>query len=179
MTWEYPYHNWQAQENLADRLIPASLYGMNVVRPGYCSADARPVPATEAQAAYDSGRGCLTYISDTDVNAHATPVGEAGPQLLQLFLQLSPLRPDTIHVSLEPVVHNFPFPGDLSHLGGFGCWGRGGRRGLGTQAGQLLLELVLLPLQLGHFIMQAEGCHQIGCLTPDEILSFLGEGTNL
>ncbi len=78
MTWEYPYHNGQAQEDLADRLIPASLYGMNVVRPGYRSANAKPATATEAQAACDGGTGFMTYVSDTDVNAHAMPVGEVG-----------------------------------------------------------------------------------------------------
>ncbi len=78
MTWEYTYHSWQAQEDLADRLIPASLYGLKVVRPGYRSADANPATATEAQAAYDSGRGFLNYVSDTDVNAHTIPTGEVG-----------------------------------------------------------------------------------------------------
>ncbi len=27
MAWEYPYHSGQAQEDLSDRLVPASLYG--------------------------------------------------------------------------------------------------------------------------------------------------------
>ena len=27
MTWEYPYHSGQAQEDLFDRLVPASLFG--------------------------------------------------------------------------------------------------------------------------------------------------------
>ncbi len=78
MTWEYPYHSGQAQEDLADRLIPASLYGLMVTRPGYRSATAKPATAQDAQAAYDSGRGFLDHISDTDVNAHAVPVGEVG-----------------------------------------------------------------------------------------------------
>ncbi len=66
MTWEYPYHSGQAQEDLADRLIPASLYGLMVTRPGYRSATAKPATAQDAQAAYDSGRGFLDHISDTD-----------------------------------------------------------------------------------------------------------------
>ncbi len=78
MTWEYLYHSGKAQEDLADRLIPASLYGLKVTRPGYRSADAKPATTKEAQAAYDSGRGFLDHVSDTDVNAHAIPVGEVG-----------------------------------------------------------------------------------------------------
>ncbi len=78
MTWEYPYHSGQAQEDLADRLIPASLYGLKVTRPGYRSANAKPATAKDAQAAFDSGRGFLDHVSDTDVNAHAIPVGEVG-----------------------------------------------------------------------------------------------------
>ncbi len=30
MMWEYPYHSGQAQEDLSDRLVPASLYGLRV-----------------------------------------------------------------------------------------------------------------------------------------------------
>ncbi len=78
MTWEYPYHSGQAQEDLSDRLVPASLYWLKVTRPGYCSADAKPATATEAQAAFDSGRGFVDHVSDTDVNAHAIPVGQVG-----------------------------------------------------------------------------------------------------
>ncbi len=78
MTWEYPYHSGQAQEDLTGRLIPASLYGLMVTRPVYRSATARPATTQDAQAAYDSGRGFLDHISDTDVNAHAIPVGEVG-----------------------------------------------------------------------------------------------------
>ncbi len=76
MTWEYPYHSGQAQEDLADRLIPASLHGLKVTRPGYCSADAKPATATEAQAAFDSGRGFVDHVSDTAVNT--IPVGQVG-----------------------------------------------------------------------------------------------------
>ncbi len=78
MTWEYPYHSGQAQEDLADLLIPASLYGLKVTRPGYRSANAKPATTKDAQAAFDSGRGFLDHVSDTDVNAHSIPVGEVG-----------------------------------------------------------------------------------------------------
>ena len=78
MTWEYPYHSGQAQEDLSDRLVPASLYGLKVTRPGYCSADAKPAPTKEAQAAFDSGRGFVDHVCDTDVNPRAIPVGQVG-----------------------------------------------------------------------------------------------------
>ena len=78
MTWEYPYHSGQAQEDLSDRLVPASLYGLKVTRPGYCSADAKPAPPKEAQAAFDSGRGFVEHVCDTDVNPRAIPVGQVG-----------------------------------------------------------------------------------------------------
>ncbi len=47
MAWEYPYHSGQAQEDLSDQLVPASLYGLKVARPSYCSADAKPASATD------------------------------------------------------------------------------------------------------------------------------------
>ncbi len=76
MAWEYPYHSGQAQEDLPDRLVPASLYGLKVARPGYCSADAKPATATQALAAFDSGKGFVDHVCDTDVDAHAILVGE-------------------------------------------------------------------------------------------------------
>ena len=78
MTSEYPYHSGQAQEDLSDHLIPASLYGLKVTHTGYCSADAKPAITAEAQAAFDSGTGFVDHICDTDVNAHAVPVGQTG-----------------------------------------------------------------------------------------------------
>ncbi len=78
MTWEYPYHSGQAQEDLPDQLVPASLYGLKVTRPGYCSANAKPATTAEAQVAFDSGKGFVDHVCDTDVNAHAIPVGRAG-----------------------------------------------------------------------------------------------------
>ncbi len=75
MAWEYPYHNGQAQEDLPDQLVAASLYGLKVTRPGYCSADAKSATATEALAAFESRKGFVDHVCDTDVNAHAVPVG--------------------------------------------------------------------------------------------------------
>ncbi len=45
MAWEYPYHSGQAQEDLSDRFVPASLYGLKVARPSYSSADTKPATA--------------------------------------------------------------------------------------------------------------------------------------
>ncbi len=78
MAWKCPYHSGQAQEDLPDRLVPASLYGLKVTRPGYCSADAKPATTEEALAAFDSGKGFVDHVCDTDVNAHAVLVGRAG-----------------------------------------------------------------------------------------------------
>ncbi len=78
MTWEYPYHSGQAQEDLPDRLVPESLYGLKVVTPGYLSASDRPATATQALVPCDSGKGYADHISDTDVNTHDTPAGYDG-----------------------------------------------------------------------------------------------------
>ncbi len=78
MTCEYPYHRGQAQEDLSDCLVPASLYGLKATRPGYCSADAKPATVAEAQAAFDSRKGFVNHVCDTDMNAYAVPVGRAG-----------------------------------------------------------------------------------------------------
>ncbi len=92
MTWEYPCHSGQAQEDLPDRLVPASLYGLKVTRLGYCSADAKPATTAEAQAAFDSGKGFVDHVCDTDVNAHAVLVGRAGQghQGAALFVCIQP-----------------------------------------------------------------------------------------
>ncbi len=42
MAWEYPYQNGQARDYLPNRLAMASLYGVEVGRPGYLSAFHRP-----------------------------------------------------------------------------------------------------------------------------------------
>ncbi len=88
MAWEYSYHCGQAQEDLSDRLVPASLYGMKVVRPGYLSAYHGPATSTQATAACDSGRGYLDHISDSDVHKNARLVAYArqGHQHRALFI---------------------------------------------------------------------------------------------
>ena len=87
MSWEYPYHDGQAQEDLPDRLVPASL---KVATPGYCSADAKPSTTTQTLVAFDSGKGFMDQISDTDVNAHITPVGQVGQGHLGAALFVCP-----------------------------------------------------------------------------------------
>ncbi len=64
MTWEYPYRSGQAQEYLSDRLVRASLYGLKVTRPSYCSADDKPATTAEAQVAFDSGRGFVDHVCE-------------------------------------------------------------------------------------------------------------------
>ncbi len=78
MAWEYPYHSGQAQEDLPDQLVPASLYGLKVIRPGYLSAFDVPTTLAQATAACNSGRGYMDHISDSDVDKNAHPVGYAG-----------------------------------------------------------------------------------------------------
>ncbi len=126
MAWEYLYHSGQAQEDLPDRLVPASLYGLKVARPGYCSADAKPATATQALAAFDSGKGFVDHVCDTDVNAHAIPVGQVGQghlgaalfvctqpectvagghELLFATLEQWAGHWNTFHVAVDPVFH--------------------------------------------------------------------------
>ncbi len=80
MVWEYTYHSSHSQEDLSDQLVPESLCGLKVVRPGYFSAFDRPATSTQATAACDSGKGYADHISDTDVNKHVHPEGYVGHQ---------------------------------------------------------------------------------------------------
>ncbi len=73
-----PYHSGQAQEDLPDRLVPASVYGLKVVRLGYLLVSDRPATLTQALAACDSSKGYADHISDTDVNKHAHLAGYGG-----------------------------------------------------------------------------------------------------
>ncbi len=75
MSWEYPYHSGQAQEDLTDQLVPASLHGLKVARPGYLSANNKPVTAVQTLAAIDSGKGFVDPISDTDAYGYARQAG--------------------------------------------------------------------------------------------------------
>ncbi len=94
MAWEYPYHCGQAQEELANRLVPASLYGMKVVRPGYLSAYHGPAPSAQVTAACDSGKEYLDHIGESDVDKNACPMGYAGQdhQHTALFVCPQPER---------------------------------------------------------------------------------------
>ncbi len=78
MTWEYPYHSGQAQEDLPDQLVLAGLNGLKVVRPGYLLASDRLATVAQALMACDSGKRYADHISDTHFNTHATPVGYDG-----------------------------------------------------------------------------------------------------
>ncbi len=71
MAWEYPYHSGQAQEDLPDRLDSASLYGLKVTRPGYCSA--MTATTAEAQAAFDSGKGFVDHVCDAASSKAKSP----------------------------------------------------------------------------------------------------------
>ncbi len=90
MSWEYPYHSGQAKEDLPDRLVPASLYGLKVVRPSYLSAYDKLATATQTLAAYDSGKFFVDHISNTDVITHATPAGYVGQGQLGRALFVCP-----------------------------------------------------------------------------------------
>ncbi len=70
--------------------MPASLYGLEVARPGYCSADVKPATATQTLVAFESSKGFGDHISDTDVNAHTTPVGQVGQGHLRAALFVRP-----------------------------------------------------------------------------------------
>ncbi len=86
--WEYPYHNGQAQKDLSDRLVPASLYEVKVVRPGYLLAYHGPTTQAQALVACDSGKVYQDPINATDVNRDVTPVGFArqGHQQRAMFV---------------------------------------------------------------------------------------------
>ncbi len=58
--------------------MPASLYGLKVVRPRTLSAFDRPATAAQAPATCDSGKGYADHISDTDVHEHVHPAGYVG-----------------------------------------------------------------------------------------------------
>ncbi len=62
-----PYLDGLAQEALSARLIPASLYGLTVLRPAYTVEAKRPESITATKAVVDTGRGHTEFITDTDV----------------------------------------------------------------------------------------------------------------
>ncbi len=73
MAWEYPYAFGQAQEPLQDRLVTASLYEMQLTRPGYTNTPSRPAPpaATESQATKEAA--CVAYVTDAYVSSSQEP----------------------------------------------------------------------------------------------------------
>ena len=82
MAWEYPYAYGQLQESLTDRLVPASLYGIQLVRPGYYSPQAGPSPYSASEWQERKSRACANYVLDTDSSAcaddYSPPQGSIG-----------------------------------------------------------------------------------------------------
>ena len=66
---EVPYLDGLAQEALPDRLIPASLYGLTVMRPAYTAEAVRPKSIMATKTVVDSDRASMDYIIDGDVEA--------------------------------------------------------------------------------------------------------------
>ncbi len=67
---EVPYLDGLAQEALSDQLIPASLYGLTVLRLAYTVEAVGPKSITATKTVVDSGRAYTNYIIDGDVEAH-------------------------------------------------------------------------------------------------------------
>ncbi len=80
MAWEYPYAYGQLQESITDRLVPASLYGMQLVRPGYTSPQAGPEVYPESEWLKHKSEACANYILDTDTAqcGYGAPFGSIG-----------------------------------------------------------------------------------------------------
>ena len=80
MAWEYPYAYGQLQESLTDRLVPASLYGIQLVRPGYYSPQAGPSAYSEAEWQRRKSQACADYVLDTDTSScdYSPPQGSIG-----------------------------------------------------------------------------------------------------
>ncbi len=70
LTLEVPYLDGLAQEGLPDRLIPASLYGLAVLRPPYTAEAIGPKSITATKTVVDSGRAYTNYITDGDVEVY-------------------------------------------------------------------------------------------------------------
>ncbi len=64
---EVPYLDGLAQEALQDRLVPASLYGLMVLRPAYTAEAKRLASLVATRAAVDTSQGYAEFITDTDV----------------------------------------------------------------------------------------------------------------
>ena len=80
MAWEYPYAYGQLQESLTDRLVTASLYGIQLVRLGYYSPQAGPEAYSEAECQRRKSQACTDYVLDTDTSEcdYSPPQGSIG-----------------------------------------------------------------------------------------------------
>ncbi len=80
MAWEYPYAYGQLQESLTDRLVPASLYGIQLIRPGYYSPQAGPSAYSASEWKERKSRACADYMLDTDTcpDDYSPPQGSIG-----------------------------------------------------------------------------------------------------
>ncbi len=80
MAWEYPYAYGQLQQSLTDRLVPASLYGIQLVRPGYYSPQAGPEAYSKAEWQRCKSQACADYVLDTDTSEcdYSPPQGSIG-----------------------------------------------------------------------------------------------------
>ncbi len=80
MAWEYPYAYGQLQESITDRLVPASLYGIQLVRPSYASPQSGPEVHPEPEWQKHKSKACANYILDTDTAqcGYGAPFGSIG-----------------------------------------------------------------------------------------------------
>ena len=80
MAWEYPYAHGQLQESLTDRLVTASLYGFQLVRPGYGAPQCGPETFSEAEWQRRKPEACTNYVLDTDTSSESfePPQGSIG-----------------------------------------------------------------------------------------------------
>ncbi len=80
MAWEYPYAHGQLQESIMDRLVTASLYGFQLVRPGYGSPQSGPESQSEAEWQRRKPGACADYVLDTDTSSEnfEPPQGSIG-----------------------------------------------------------------------------------------------------
>ncbi len=80
MAWEYPYVHDQLQESITDRLVTASLYGIQLVRPGYYSPQSRPEGYSKAEWLRRKSQACANYVLDTDTSQcdYEPPQGSIG-----------------------------------------------------------------------------------------------------
>ncbi len=65
---EVPYLEGLAQKVLSDRLVPGSLYGLNVLRTAYTEGARSPASVTATEAVVDSGQAYMNFITDSDVH---------------------------------------------------------------------------------------------------------------